>query len=448
MEFTIQDKSAFDREINFVFSAAEVEQHLDEELSRLATSVRLPGFRPGKIPKKILESRFKEHLDGTLTTRFFKESYPKALAEHDLNPVDQPEINLGNLVRGQSFTYSATIQVYPKIEPTGYTGLSLLEPKVEITDTDVDKMVEEIRRSHGRFEAEANKSAALGDQVMMDFEGTIDGIPFEGGKGEKYLLELGSGRFIPGFEDQLVSAKAGETVMVNVTFPNDYGNKDLAGKNSQFKCFIHEVRVQVLPDANDELATKAGMAQGGIEQLRRSIRERLENDVKFKAKKKVEDAIYEALLKDNVFDIPSRLEERERQYMLEQIKRQYQTRGLDLSQLNLNDQQILDIFGQSAGKRVRIELLLSSIANKENIRVDEARVEEHLREMTQAFGEKAVEVRRMVREDKDRMEDLRHTVLQGMVVEWIIKNSTIVEQPSSLDELMGSDKENNAGLQE
>ncbi|MBF0437041.1 MAG: trigger factor [Magnetococcales bacterium] len=441
MEFTITQKAAFDREITFVFSAAEVEQRLDQELTRLASSVRLPGFRPGKIPRKLLESRFKDHWSSNLADQFYRESFPKALTDHNLEPVDHPEIVLGEFVRGQDYTYRATIQVFPKVEPTGYTGLTLTRPTVTLSDEDVAKVIEEIRASQGRFEADPGRVAVLGDQVLMDFEGFVDGQPFEGGKAEKYLLELGSGRFIPGFEDQLVSCKAGDKREVKVTFPADYGNKELAGKDALFQCFLHEVRARILPELDDELAKKAGVTEGGLDKLRAVIRERLEVDSEAKSEKKVEDAVFEALLQANTFEIPSRLEMRERRNMLSQMKREYQARGVDMSKMGVSDEQLLGMFEHSAGRKVRLGLLLSAIAVKEKIEVDEARVEEHLVEMTRAFGDRAGEVRRMVRENEEKMADLRDTVLQAMVVEWVIKNSTVTEQAVRLDELMGGSGE-------
>lgn len=438
MEFTITEKAPFDREITFVFSAAEVEQRLDQELTRLASSVRLPGFRPGKIPRKVLESRFKDHWTGNLAEQFYRESFPKVLADNHLNPVDHPEIVLGEFVRGQDFTYSATIQVFPKVEPVGYTGLSLSKPKVTLSDGDIAKVIEEIRASHGRYEVAQERAAMTGDQVLMDFEGFIDGQPFEGGKGEKYLLELGSGRFIPGFEDQLVSAKGGERREVKVTFPGDYGNKDLAGKDAVFQCFLHEVRGRILPEVDEELAKKAGVTEGGLDKLREVIRERLEEDSKAKAEKKVEDAVYEALLQANTFDIPKRLGMREQRNMLAQMKREYQARGVDMSKMGVSDEQLLGMFEHAAARKVRLGLLLGAIATKEKIEVDETRVEEHLVEMTLAFGDRAGEIRRMIRENKEKMEDLKDTILQTMVLEWIMKNSTVTEQELRLDELMGS----------
>ncbi len=440
MEVTIEEKATFDRELKFVLAAVEVDRRIDQELSRLSTTVRLPGFRPGKVPKKVLEARFKDHITSTIAEAFFRESFPETLSKHELNPVDQPELVFGKLERGRDFTYSASIQIYPKVEPTGYTGLALTQPKVDITEADIDKVVEEIRNSHSRFETTPGREAAKGDQVVMDFEGFVDGTAFEGGKAEKYVLELGSGQFIPGFEDQIIAAKGGDAREVKVTFPADYGKQDLAGKDAVFQCTIHEVRARIRPELDDELAKKAGVVEGGVVKLREMIRERLERDASVDSEKKVQKAVYDALLAANVFEIPSRLEQRERRNMLAQMKREYQARRIDVSKMGVDDEQLLKLFGQSAGTQVRLELVLASIADKEKIEVDEALVEERLNEMTVAFGDRAAEVRRMVRQDQERMESLRHTVLQEMVVDWIIKNSTVTLEPCSLDELIGGQK--------
>ncbi|MBF0107634.1 MAG: trigger factor [Magnetococcales bacterium] len=437
MEVTIEEKATFDRELKFVLPSAEVDRRIDQELARLATTVRLPGFRPGKIPRKILESRFKDHLTSAIAEEFFRESFPEALTRHNLNPVDQPELSFGTLERGREFSFTANIQIFPTIEPTGYTGLSLSQPKVDITGEDIDRVLGEIQSSHGRFDAVPGREAVTGDQVVMDFEGFIDGAPFAGGKADKYVLELGSGQFIPGFEDQLLSARGGDRREVKVTFPSEYGKKELAGKDAVFQCTVHEVRVPVKPEIDDELARKAGVAEGGLVRLREMIRERLEQDVRVAVEKKVQTGVHEALLKANVFEIPSRLEERQRRNMLAQMKRDYQAQGIDVSRMGLDDARLLGLFGDSAGDQVRLELLLARIADKEKVEVDETRVEDRLNEMTLAFGDRSAEVRRMVRDNRERMDSLRHAVLQEMVIEWIVKNSTVTQEPCTLDELMG-----------
>lgn len=438
MEVTIEEKATFDREIKFVLSAAEVDQRMDQELAKLATTMRLPGFRPGKVPRKVLEARFKEHISGTIADHVFRESYPKALTDHELNPVDRPEVVMGNLERGKDFALCATIQIFPKVEPTGYTGLQLTQAKVEITEDDINKVVDEIRKGNARFEVSAERAAEKGDQVVMDFEGFVDGTAFAGGKAEEYVLELGSNHFIPGFEDQLLSAKGGDSLEVKVTFPADYGNADLAGKEALFQCMIREVRERILPELDDALAKLAGISEGGVEGLRNMIRSRLEKDVAIKIEKRVEKSVYDALLQANPFEIPSRLEQHQQQILLAQMKRDYQARGVDVAKMGIDDNQWLKLFGQSAGEQVRIDLLLASIADKENIQVDDVRVNEKLDEMTIGFGERAAEVKRMVRQNEEKMESLRSTVLQASVVEWIIKNSTVTQQPLSLDALIKS----------
>ncbi|MBF0605023.1 MAG: trigger factor [Nitrospirae bacterium] len=438
MEVTIEEKATFDREITLVLSAAEVDQQMDQELAKLATTVRLPGFRPGKVPRKVLEARFKEHIAGTIGDRVFRESYHKALTDHDLNPVDRPEVVVGDLERGKDFTLRATIQIFPKVEPVGYTGLQLTQAKVEITEDDIDKVIEEVREGNARFEASTERSAEKGDQVVMDFEGFVDGTAFAGGKAEKYVLELGSNHFIPGFEDQLLSAKGGDNREVKVTFPADYGNVDLAGKEALFQCVIREVRQRILPELDDALAKLVGITEGGVEAMRTMIRDRLEKDVAIKIEKRVEKTVYDALLHANPFEIPSRLERLQQQNMLAQMKRDYQSKGIDVAKMGIADDHLLKMLGESAGNQVRIDLLLASIADKENIQVDAARVDEKLDEMTMGFGERSAEVKRMVQQNEEKMESLKSAVLQASVVEWIVKNSTVTQQPLSLDELIKS----------
>ena len=439
MDVIVKEVAAFDREVTISVPASRVDALIEQELKRLASQVRLPGFRPGKIPKNVLESRFRDQIANTVVEQLIQESYPDALAGKGLRPVDSvPKLTFEKLIRGADFTYTARIQVYPQVEPQGYSGLTLTQHNTTVTDADIDEVVENIRTEHGRYESDADRPAVLGDQVVLDYEGSIDGVLFEGGKADAHVLDLGKGQFIAGFEAQLVGHRAGESVSVRVTFPTDYRATHLAGKEALFDCKIQEVRGRILPPVDDALAELTGIKTGGLAALRAKICEGLQEQAQQESKRQLKQEMLGQLRDNNsIAELPDTLLKKECQAMVAQSQQEFRSRGLDPAQLGMSDAEWESRFEDKARERVVLGLVMGAIAEKEHLDVDGAALEAHLDRIAASYGDQARAMKAWVREDEDRMEGIRSSAMEQRVVDWIIAHSSVTEQACTLKQLMG-----------
>lgn len=437
MDITVKETTALGRDITICVAASQVEELLDQELGQLTGTIRLPGFRPGKIPKRVLEARFREHLAGKITEQLIKETYPKAIVDHALRPVDNdPKLNIGKVKRGLDFTYTASIEVYPNVDPQGYTALTLTRRNAVVNDADVDKAVQHIRADHSRHEADGEHKAELGDQVVLDYSGSIAGELFAGGQANNHVLKLGGGQFIPGFEEQLLGCGAGEERQVHVTFPNNYRAAQFAGKDASFECKIHEVRRRIMPPADDSLAELAGITTGGFAMLLTEIQENLQSRSELESKRQLKKVILEQLLAANAtVEVPGRLLKRECQSMVAHAKQEYKNQGMDPEKLGLSDADLESGFAKAAKERLIVGMVIDAIAKKEQLTVDDATLNASLDAMTASYGENATKMKKWIRASEERLEEFRTTVLEQQVVDWISANNTVTEQTCSFDEL-------------
>ncbi|MBF0098093.1 MAG: trigger factor [Magnetococcales bacterium] len=437
MDVIVKETATFDREITVRIAASRVDEMLDQELAKLATSARLPGFRPGKIPKAVLEARFRDQLSGMLVEKLVQDTYFSVLTERELHPVDNdPRLTIGKVVRGTDFIYTAQIQVYPKVEPQGYIGMALTQRVAEISAEDVDTILQQLRKDHARYEKEEGRAAQMGDRLLLDFVGKIDGVPFEGGQSTNHTLDLGSKRFIDTFEEQLVGGVAGEERQVQVRFPDEYRVSDLAGKEATFDCTIREVQACILPPEDDQLATLAGVKEGGLATLKSEITASMQKQAEQESNKRLKDAILRQLLASNPMELPDRLVQRECREIAKQAQRDYEQKGMRLADLGMTEEMLAAQFVKPAQERVIIGLVLGEIAEREKLTLDEAAVEARLEEMSAMFGERANAMKQWMRNNEERMEGLRASVLEQQTVDWIRAQGTTTEEKCTFKELM------------
>ncbi|MBF0368058.1 MAG: trigger factor [Magnetococcales bacterium] len=436
MEVTLEEKGGFDRSLTIQVPASQVDTLLDGELAQLATTAKLPGFRPGKVPKKVLESRYRKELSGTVAEKIFKTTYSQALQEKAVFPATAPMLDMGDVARGQDFTYTVLFQVLPEVDPQGYKGVDLVRPEATIGDAEVDQVVEEIRTRNAKFEAQEGREAQSGDQVELDFKGFLGETAFEGGTADNYVLELGSGQFIPGFEEQLIGAKPGEDREVTVSFPEAYGNAELAGKEALFKCHIHEVRARLLPEIDDKLAELAGVKEGGVSAMRMEVNARLEKEAAEAVERDVKRQILDKLLEANPMELPDQVVERELDGMVKQTQEEYQRQGMDPAQMGLSEDKMRESLVGRAQERVKLGLLIGTIGQKEALKVEEAEVEAHLETLVAPYGAEAAAMKSWLKKDNARMEDLRGAVLEKKVMDWIVDNGSVVKEERTFKELV------------
>ncbi|MEI9987872.1 MAG: trigger factor [Aliidongia sp.] len=303
MQITETSTEGLKREFKIVVAAGDIEQRLQDRLVEIGKTVKLPGFRPGKVPTAVLKQRYGQSVMGEVLEDTVNQTSGEALRERNLRPALQPKITIGSFEPGQDLTYDMALEILPDVTAPDVSLVELERLTPEISDEELNEALERLAERYRKTETVTDGSAAaMGDVVVMDFAGSIDGVEFPGGKGENHELELGSGRFIPGFEEQLVGAKTGDHVTVKVDFPADYAAAHLAGKTASFECDIKEVKRKLPPVIDDSLADEVGMEN--IEALRTAIREQMSADYARVARQKMKRDLLDKLSEEHVFDVP------------------------------------------------------------------------------------------------------------------------------------------------
>lgn len=371
--------------------AEKVNEGLDAAFKKVVKNITLPGFRKGKVPRVIFEKRFGvEALYQDALDILLPEAYAKAVEEAGIEPVDVPKIDIEQMEKGKSLIFTAKVTVKPEVKLGQYKGLEVEKMDDTVTDEDVENELKRLQENYAELVVKEDGKIENGDTAVIDFEGFVDGEPFEGGKAENYSLEIGSGTFIPGFEDQLIGMQAGEEKEIEVTFPEEYHAKELAGKPATFKVKVHEIKEKRLPALDDEFAKDVDDEVETLEQLKDKIRKRLEEMKKNEAEAALRDAVVEKAAENAEIDIPEVMVKNETDRMLREFDQRLQMQGLNLElyyQLSGQDEAALrEQMKEDAEKRVRVALTLEAIAKAENIEVTEEEVNEELEKMAKAYN--------------------------------------------------------------
>ncbi|MDQ0256477.1 trigger factor [Evansella vedderi] len=381
--------------------SGRVDTALDEAFKKVVKKVNVPGFRKGKIPRKMFEQRFGvESLYQDALDILLPQAYSEAIEESGIEPVDRPDIDIEQMEKGKNLIFKATVTVKPEVKLGDYKGLEVEEQDVTVTDEDVDAELKQLQERQADLVVVEDGEVQNGDTVVMDFEGFVDGEAFEGGKAENYSLEIGSGQFIPGFEDQLVGAKAGEEKEVNVEFPEEYHSEELAGKPAVFKVKIHDIKRKELPELDDEFAKDVNEEVESLDQLKADLREKLETAKKQQADAQKRDALVEKAAENAEIDIPEAMITTETDRMLQEFGQRLQTQGMSLDmyyQFSQTDEEGMKAqFHDDAEKRVRMNLTLEAIAEAENLEVSEEDVDKEINLMAETYQRSAEEIKQIL----------------------------------------------------
>jgi trigger factor len=380
--------------LTFEVSAEDVNKGLDAAFQKVVKQVSVPGFRKGKMPRGMFEKRFGvEALYQDALDVIFPEGYGKAIDETGIEPIDQPEnvdFDLDEMGKDKPFSFKVTVPVKPEVKLGEYKGLEVEELDTSVTDEDVQKEIEALQSRQAELVVKEEGTAENGDTVVIDFEGFVDGEAFAGGKGENHPLELGSGSFIPGFEEQLVGVATGESKDVVVTFPEEYHAEELAGKEAVFKTTVHEIKGKELPALDDEFAKDVDDEVETLDELKAKIRTRLENSKKHEAEHHVEDAVVQKAAENAEVEIPAVMVENQINRMLQDFEQQLQMQGMNLEiyfQYTGQDEAALrEQMKEDAENRVKVNLTLEAIAKAENLEVTEEEVNAELEKMAAMYN--------------------------------------------------------------
>ncbi|MFB7158091.1 MULTISPECIES: trigger factor [unclassified Lysinibacillus] len=372
--------------------AAEVDAAMDQAFKKVVKQINVPGFRKGKMPRNMFEQRFGiESLYQDALEIIVPESYSKAIDEAGIMPVDYPEISgTENFTHGKDFTFTAQVTVKPEPKLGEYKGLEVTKLPVEVTDEEVETQIQDQLARKAELEIKEDEAIVEGDTAVIDFEGFVGEEAFEGGKGEDYPLEIGSGSFIPGFEEQIVGIKNGESKDVVVTFPEEYHAAELAGKEATFKVTVKEVKTKVLPELNDEFAKELDPEVEGVEALRAKIKEQTAEQKQAESDAALRDELVEKAAESAEFEVPAGMINSETDRMLQEFGQRLQTQGMNLDlYYQFSGQSEEDLRGQmkeEAESRVRVSLTLEAIAEAEKVEATEADIEAELEKMAAQFN--------------------------------------------------------------
>lgn len=406
--------------------AQKVAEALNQAFKKVVKQVTIPGFRKGKIPRPIFEKRFGvEALYQDALDILLPEAYEAAVNETGIEPVDRPEIDIEQLEKGKSLIFKATVTVKPEVTLGEYKGLEVEDKDFSVSAEDVDAELEKMRKQQGQLEVVDDDEVKNSDRVIIDFEGFVDGEAFEGGKAEQYTLEVGSGSFIPGFEEQLLGMKVGEEREINVTFPEEYHAEELKGKPAVFKVKLHEIKRLSLPELDDEFAQDVSEFDT-LEELKADIEKNLKEKAAKDKENYIRNELVELASKNAEVEIPEVMIDNEAHNMLHQFEHRLTYQGLNLelyAQFTGQDHDALkEQFKDDAAKRVRANLVLEAIAKAENVEVTEADIEAEIKEMAKEMGREVDDVRRML-ESQNAMESVREQLRIKKTIDVLVSES-------------------------
>jgi len=424
MQVSVETTSGLERKMTVAIPSDRIDSEVETRLKDTAKRVRIDGFRPGKVPMREVKRRYGLGVRQEVLSELMRSTYFEAVMQEKLNPAGAPSIEPVDLTEDSGFSYVATFEVYPEFEVKGMDAVEVTRPNVEISDEDVSEMIDILRKQQATWE-EVEREAADGDRVTIDYVGTKDGVEFDGGKAENAPLTLGSNTFIPGFEDGLVGTKAGEEKVLDLTFPEDYGNKDLAGAEVQFAVTVKAVSEQKLPELNDEFYARFGVEGNDEESFRAEVKKNMERELDQAVKTKVKNQVMDGLIEQNDVDVPAALVSEEIDRMRQQAVQQFGGgQGFDPKSLPA------EMFQDQAKKRVHVGLVVAEIIKANELSADEEKVDAMLNEMASVYQEPQ-QVIDWYKNNPEQLNQLKAVVLEEQVVEKVLESAKVEEKEMS-----------------
>ncbi len=370
--------------------AEDVEKALQAAYLKERSRISLPGFRKGKVPRQMIEKMYgPEVFYDEAANHMISEAYGKAYEECGLEIVSRPKVEITQLEKGKPFIFTAEVAVKPEVTLGEYKGLKVDKVSTEVTRKEVDEEIDRERERNARTIEVTDRAVQDGDQVILDFEGFTDGVAFEGGKGENYPLTIGSGAFIPGFEEQLIGAEIGKEVEINVTFPEDYQAEELAGKAAVFKCTVHEIKAKELPELDDEFVSDVSEESETVDAYKAEVEARIKERREREGRQKKEDQAVEQAVANAQMDIPEPMIDLQTKQMADDFARRIMQQGMSLEQYfqftGLSEEKMMEEFRPQAEKRIRTRLVLEAVVAAENIEVSDERLDEELKKMADSY---------------------------------------------------------------
>ena len=435
MRVSIETTSGLERRLTIGVPAERVDGAVEKRLKEAAKNVRLPGFRPGKVPMKVMQQRFGMGVRQEVIGEVINQSFQEAVVTEQLRPAGQPKIEPKTLDAGKDVEYTAVFEVFPTLEVNEVTDLTVTRPVADVTDADVDEIIEIFRKQRGELVA-VERPAETGDTVVIDFVGTRDGEAFDGGTGEDHSLELGSGKMIPGFEDGIVGMSAGDEKSIDVTFPDDYGSEELQGAAASFAITCKEVKHLELAPLDDELFASYGVEEGGEDVFRSEVRKNMERELRNAVQTHIKNQVMDAIIAAHAdVEIPTSLVAQEINGMRGQMFQQFG--GQPNPEMDLASILPDEMFKDQAERRVKLGLLLGEMIGKYELTADPAKLREAIEDIASTYQEPE-EVINWYYSENEQLAQVESRVLEDQVVDRILEAATIEDQESTYQDALAA----------
>lgn len=410
MKAVVEEINPVKKKITIEIEPDSVANEMDKAIKDIARKAKIPGFRPGKAPKNVVQQHYGEEVRSEVMNRLISDSYLTAVREHNLNPVGMPQIeNMTPLAKGSPLSYTATVEVRPNITLGTYDGIEVKEQDLAVTDEELNQTFDRLREMYAQLEVVEGLALAKDHTAIIDFAGFHDGKPIEGAKAADHMLAIGSGNLIPGFEEQLIGMKKGETREIQVTFPADYSNKEIAGKDARFTVTLKEVKKKVLPELNDEFAKDTG-GNKTVDELKARVKEDLEARKRDELGSAQREDLMKKLVDAHSFEVPQGMVEFELQAMARQQATRFARQGMDIKSFDVKN--FMEKNRDLAVQRVKGILLLEEIAEKEKINVGDQELSASIAAMAKSASQTADAVRKYYESQDGGLENLRSSLIQ------------------------------------
>lgn len=426
MQVSVETTSGLERRMTVGIPAERIDNEVNKRLQQTARRARVDGFRPGKVPMSVIRKRFGDSARQEVIGEVIQSSFFEAVTQEKLTPAGAPSVEPKQLEEGKDFEYIATFEVYPEVTLADFSAIKVERIESEVTDADLDNMLEILRKQNTSFNA-VEREAANDDQLTLDFVGRIDGEEFQGGTATDTQLVLGSGRMILGFEEGLVGAKAGETRTLKVTFPEEYQNQDLAGKAAEFEATVKEVAEPVLPELNDEFFAQFGVDEGGLEAFRTEVRKNMDRELRQAIKTKIKGQVMDGLLETNQVDVPKAMLSNEVDRLRVQAVQQFGGASIKPEQLPA------ELFEEQAKRRVALGLVVAEIVKQHELKPDEDRVRAMIEEMASAYQEPE-QVINWYYQNEQQLGEVQSVVLEEQVVDTVLQKAQVTDKQVPYEE--------------
>jgi trigger factor len=427
MQVSVESTGKLERRMRVELPAARIDQEVNSRLNRVGKTAKIKGFRPGKVPAKVVKQRYGQQIREEVLSEIMQKSYTDAVLQENLNPAGGPNIEPQKPKEGNGLAYVATFEIMPEFELKNLDKIAVRKPEVSIGKKDLDAMIDKLRKQKATWE-EVDRASAEGDRVIVDFDGMLKGEPITGGKGSEVPVILGEGQMLPEFEKALFGIKAGDTKSFKVKFPKDYQAEELQGKKVDFAIVTHRVEASVLPPVDDSFAELFEVTEGGIEKFKQDVKENMRREADAKISADVREQVIDGLIKANEIDIPQTLKNQEMQAMQRDAM---QRMGIE----DAEQAPPLENFAELADKRVRLGLLIRQLIADQKLTVDEAKVRARVEEMCAGY-ENADDMVNMYMSNPQIVQQVEPMVLEQQAIDWLMKNGKVTQKKVSFTEFM------------